>query len=211
MGQGPISSPRDTYLSLWVLLQGFPCDSAGKESTCSAGDLGSVPGLERSPGEGKGHLLQYSGLQNSVDCRVQGVGKSRTRLGNFHDSKKQVLRPPPRHRVAISARAQDSWNNILLPPVKIGGTNQSEQSLHAVDHYRHSDSYPNDSPFRKLHGWAESSELIFRYKWAFSPGCWVGSNLPFSNQHLPLGYWLLDGKQHFGNTMAGVLSVVSED
>ena len=46
---------------------GFPCDSAGKDSTCNAGDLGSIPGLERSPGEGKGYPLQYSGLENSTD------------------------------------------------------------------------------------------------------------------------------------------------
>ena len=47
---------------------GFPCGSAGKESTCSAGDLGSIPELGRSPGEGKGYPLQYSGLENSMDC-----------------------------------------------------------------------------------------------------------------------------------------------
>ena len=41
--------------------------SEGKESICDAGDLGSVPGLERSPGEGKGYPLQYSGLENSMD------------------------------------------------------------------------------------------------------------------------------------------------
>ena len=57
---------------------GFPCGSAGKESTCDAGDLGSIPGLRRSPGEGKGYPLQYSGLENSTDCIVHGVSKSRT-------------------------------------------------------------------------------------------------------------------------------------
>ena len=46
---------------------GFPCGLAGKQSTCNAGDLGSIPGLGRSPGEGKGYLLQYSGLENSMD------------------------------------------------------------------------------------------------------------------------------------------------
>ena len=44
----------------------FPCGSAGKESTCNAGDLGSIPVLGRSSGEGKGHPLQYSGLENSM-------------------------------------------------------------------------------------------------------------------------------------------------
>ena len=62
----------------------FPCDSAGEESTCNAGDLGSIAGLERSPGEGKGYPLQYSGLENSMDCIVDGVTKSQTILSNFH-------------------------------------------------------------------------------------------------------------------------------
>ena len=51
------------------------CSSAGKESACNAGDLGSIPGLARSPGEGNGYLLQYSGLENSMDCIVRGGGK----------------------------------------------------------------------------------------------------------------------------------------
>ena len=57
---------------------GFPCSSAGKESTCNAGDLGLIPGLRRSPGERNGYSLQYSGLENSMDCIVHGVAKSRT-------------------------------------------------------------------------------------------------------------------------------------
>ena len=51
----------------------FPCGSAGKESACNAGDLGSNPGLGRSPGEGKGYPLQYSGLENSMGCIVRGI------------------------------------------------------------------------------------------------------------------------------------------
>ena len=46
--------------------------------------LGSIPGLGRSPGEGKGYALQYSGLENSMDCIVYGVAKSRTRLSDFY-------------------------------------------------------------------------------------------------------------------------------
>ena len=57
---------------------GFPCGPAGRESACDAGDLGSIPGLGRSPGEGNGYPLQYSGLENSVDCIVHGVTKSQT-------------------------------------------------------------------------------------------------------------------------------------
>ena len=52
---------------------GFPCGSAGKESACNVGDLSSIPGLGRSPGERKGHPLQYSGLENSMDNIVQFI------------------------------------------------------------------------------------------------------------------------------------------
>ena len=59
----------------------FPC-GVGKESTCSAGDLGSIPGLGRSPGERKGYPLQYSGLENSMDYTVHMVTKSQTQLSD---------------------------------------------------------------------------------------------------------------------------------
>ena len=64
--------------------RGFTDSSVGKESACNAGDLGSIPGLRGSPGEGKGYPLQYSGLENSMDCIVHEVTKSQTRLSNFH-------------------------------------------------------------------------------------------------------------------------------
>ena len=48
------------------------------------GNLGSIPGLGRSPGEGKGYLLQYSGLENSMACLVHGIPKSWTQLSDFH-------------------------------------------------------------------------------------------------------------------------------
>ena len=63
---------------------GFPGGSAGKESACNARDLGSIPGLGRRPGEGNGYPLQYSGLENSVDCIVHGVTKNQTRLSYCH-------------------------------------------------------------------------------------------------------------------------------
>ena len=65
-----------------VINFGFP-DSSGKESTCNAGDPGLIPGLGRSPGEGIGYPLQYSGLENFMDCVVHGVTKSQTRLSDF--------------------------------------------------------------------------------------------------------------------------------
>ena len=63
--------------------KGFPCGSADKDSTCNVGVLGSIPGLGRFPGEGKGYPLQYSGLENPMDYIVPGVSKGRTRLSDF--------------------------------------------------------------------------------------------------------------------------------
>ena len=62
----------------------FPCGSAGTESTCNVEDLGSIPGLGRSPEERKGCPLQYSDLENSMDWIVHRVAKSKTRLSDFH-------------------------------------------------------------------------------------------------------------------------------
>ena len=92
------------YLSFLV---GFPCDSAGKESTCNTGDLASIPGLWRSPGEGKGYPLQYSGLENSMDCIVHGVAKSRTQLRNFHFS-----------FLALKANSSRGWEKPLWRRVR---------------------------------------------------------------------------------------------
>ena len=77
------------------------CGSAGKESSylvtqlvkdpLAMQDLGSIPGLGRSPGEGKDYPLQHSGLENSMDCIVHGVTKSWTRLNDFHFHLKNKL------------------------------------------------------------------------------------------------------------------------
>ena len=68
---------------------GFPDSSAVKESACNERDPGLIPGLGRSPGEGKGYPFQYSSLENSMDGIVHGVAKSRTWLSNFHSLKHQ--------------------------------------------------------------------------------------------------------------------------
>ena len=73
-GLGKIHWRRDRLPT--PIFLGFPCGSAGKESACNVGDLGSIPGLGRSPEEGTGNPLQYSGLENSMDCLVHGVTKS---------------------------------------------------------------------------------------------------------------------------------------
>ena len=61
---------------------GFVCGSAGKESTCNAGDLGLIPGLGRSPGGG--NLLHCSGLENSMHCILCGIAENGTLLSDFH-------------------------------------------------------------------------------------------------------------------------------
>ena len=70
---------------------GFPGGSDSKESTCNAGDHGSIPGLGRSPGEANGYPLQYSCLEKSMyrgswKATVRGVTKSRTHLNDFQIS-----------------------------------------------------------------------------------------------------------------------------
>ena len=79
-----MGQPTTVYVSHPVLSLGFPGSSVGKEFACNARDPSSIPGSGRSPGEGKGYPLQYSGLKNSVECIVYTVAKSRTRLSDFH-------------------------------------------------------------------------------------------------------------------------------
>ena len=68
-----------------IIYGGFSCGSAGKESACDVGDVSSIPGLGISPiqREGNGYALQYSGLENSIDCIDHEVAKSWTRLSDF--------------------------------------------------------------------------------------------------------------------------------
>ena len=69
-------------LPIPVFLGFFP-GSTSKESACNVEDLGLIPGLGRSPGEGNSYPLQYSGLENSVGCIIHGVAKSQTQLSDF--------------------------------------------------------------------------------------------------------------------------------
>ena len=82
---------------------GFRCDS----------DLGLIPGLRRSPGEGKGYSLQYSGLENSMDSTVHGVAKSWTQLSNFHfHAACRILVPLPEMEpvpLAMETQSRKHW------------------------------------------------------------------------------------------------------
>ena len=101
---------QETWFNSWVrkicwrrdrlpapVLVGFPCGSAGKEYTRNAGDLGSIPGWGRSPGEGKGYPLQYSGMENSMHYIVHGVTKSWTPLSDFHVTALHGWPAPQKH------------------------------------------------------------------------------------------------------------------
>ena len=77
-------SSRLPNLLIIIFYEGFPDSSVDKESACNAGEPGLIPESGRSAGEGIGYPSQYSGLENSMDCVVHGVTKSRTRLSNFH-------------------------------------------------------------------------------------------------------------------------------
>ena len=98
---------------------GFLCGSAGKESACNVGDLGLIPGLGRSSGEGKGYLLQYSDLENAMDCIVLGVTKSQLGLSKFHFTS---LHPPEQGgllgeslKEKVIRRASPSKGSHMLP------------------------------------------------------------------------------------------------
>ena len=91
---------------------GFPCGSAGKESACNVGDLGSSPALGRSPGEGNGNPLQCSCLENPRDraawwAAVYGVAQSRTRLKRLSSSSSSSSRDS--YREGNGTTLQYSW------------------------------------------------------------------------------------------------------
>ena len=99
---------------------GFPDSSVGKESICNTGDLGLIPGLGRSPGEGKGYSLQYSGLENSTDRIVHGVAKSWTQLSEFHftlmhHTRRYSLSVSPTHLIlTLITRLKGSFSTVKL-------------------------------------------------------------------------------------------------
>ena len=91
---------------LWL---GFPCGSADKQSACNVGDLGSIPGLGRSPGEGKGYPLQHSVLETSMDCTVLRVSKSRHDWATFIFTIEAIL---CKNRVSFSRVEPTDWIKV---------------------------------------------------------------------------------------------------
>ena len=93
---------------LVICQMGFPRGSNSEESACNSGDLGSIPRLGRFPGEINSYPLQYSGLENSMDCIVHGVPKSWTQLSNFHFSGFDLLHWPQSIIPGVSALVKGS-------------------------------------------------------------------------------------------------------
>ena len=123
---------RNAILEPYSTSEGFPRGSAGKESAYNVGDLSSIPGLGRSPGEGKGYLLQYSGLENSMERIVCGVTKSWTWLRDFHLTSllmhcRWILyhlsyeRSPAMPLGSIAGTAAHSSGNNVIEAYKLGG------------------------------------------------------------------------------------------
>ena len=124
---------------------GFPGVSDGKESICSVGDLGSIPGLGRAPGEGKGYPFQYSGLENSMDYPWDH--KESTQLSDFHFhyqctpiSGKESSCPDRRHNRCgfkpwvgkISWRGKWQPTLLFLPGEFHGPRNLWQATVHGV-------------------------------------------------------------------------------
>ena len=113
----------------WPLNTTLLC-TFGKESTCNAGNPGSIPGLGRYPGEGLGYPLQYSDLENSMDYTVHGVENSWTQLSNFHFFYYVLL--IFRVHVNVWQKTTKLCKAIILQLKKINLKNSSVQSLSCV-------------------------------------------------------------------------------
>ena len=139
-------------------LRGFLGSSAGKESACNAGDLGLIPGLGRSPGKGIGYPLQFSGLENSMDCIVHEVTKSWTWLSDFHSQLKGHVHIHPYQTATNvlclrnSTRVFPGGPVVKNPPSNAGDVGsipgQGTKISHAAGQLSfHATTKPKQSPF----------------------------------------------------------------
>ena len=158
---------------------GFPSDSAGRESTCNAGDLGLIPVLGRSPGEGDSYPLQYPGLEISMDYIVHGVAKSWTRLSDFHfhfqseTRGKHIISRWPRCCLFESELGNLFLSDFLMSPQK--GLLPLWVSVSGGDAWGQTSGVPSSLPCAQtlrcifLRHWAPSALLSLWFKWV-SPG-----------------------------------------
>ena len=131
--------PKETFQKY------YPTTQVAKESACKLGDLGSVPGLGRSPGEGKGYPLQHTGLENSMGSIVHGGAKSQGRLSGFQfhtsyfsaEKISQVVLVEPAHQCRGRKRCgwdpwvgKIRWRRKWHPaPVFLPGRSHGQRSL----------------------------------------------------------------------------------
>ena len=99
-----------------IYVTGFPGGSDGKESACNEGDLNSIPGLGRSPGEGNGNPLQYSGLENPMDrgaWQVQSMESQRVRHDWKTNTRTHTLNPCQNHRESVETTIHLGYGHVL--------------------------------------------------------------------------------------------------
>ena len=127
-------------LSAYLLGYQLPDSSVSKESTCNAGNPSSIPGSGRAPGDGISYPLQYSGLENCMDCIVHGVAKIWTQLSEFLFSHRKIAIPSPRHLdlYTWSANTLATWYKELtlektLMLGKIEGRKRGQQRMRWLD------------------------------------------------------------------------------
>ena len=92
---------------------GFPCGSAGKESAGNVGDLGLIPGLGRSPGEGKGYPLQYSGLEISMDYKESDMTEIKDRTG-FKIARRNINNLRYTNDTILTAESEEELQSLLM-------------------------------------------------------------------------------------------------
>ena len=156
------------FTSPTLIFLGFPCGSAGKESACNLGDLGSIPGLGRSPGERNSYLLQYPGLENFMDCIVHGVANSPTPLSDFHFQNKN-----DRHFCLLNIKRVQGSHSLAKASVKTS----SKTSSHVLWNWAHAhNAHPACWVTPEAIGWGHRMlcALIFRYN-RKAVRAWIGS------------------------------------
>ena len=177
-------------LEFWDPYLGFPGGSASKECACNAGNLGSITGLERSPREGKDYSLQYSGLENSMDCIVYGsqrVGHNWASflLGTFLVAQMVKCLPTMRETRIQSLGQKISWKRKCKPtPVFLPGKSHGRWNLVGY------------SPWgrRVGHNWATSLSLFIVWKVVLWSGLYVFRMR--KNVTLVIDDYNADGAQH---------------